>query len=120
MFSEFLRNQSWAKSIVQSVQDSAAEEMVADSTLSIRYEDLIKMSGEIFYTWNSQTNHVIYTGGVQKTLGCGGSDLGASLFQWIERIHPEDQRRYLENLNARMQEPSEFTLDFRVRHQQGH
>lgn len=84
-----------------------------------RYEAAILASGQIMYDWNTTTGEVTTAGAVNKVLGCTPSDL-ATLEMCTARVHPDDQPRFIEQINKVHVTLKPLVIEYRLRHNDGH
>ncbi|HEY9819778.1 MAG TPA: response regulator [Candidatus Sericytochromatia bacterium] len=84
-----------------------------------RYDAVIQASGQILYDWNSQTNNVIYGGNVKQILGYSIEEISGDLNRWVELVHPEEQKRFNEEIDRVLSTKKPFHLEFRVRRKDG-
>ncbi len=75
----------------------------------------------IVFDWNTQTNYVYRSVGVQRYLGYQTDEIQPHVDWWINLIHPEDREttvQYMRNFVAGKE--LHGNVNYRVRHRAGH
>ncbi|MBF0371197.1 MAG: response regulator [Magnetococcales bacterium] len=84
-----------------------------------RYDAATKSSESILYEWNAQTNHCLYGGDIEGTLGFHEEELAGDISKWIALIHPEDQAGFNSAIQRLLQTRKPEILEYRVRTSEG-
>jgi PAS domain S-box-containing protein len=84
----------------------------------IRYDLIVKSSGQMVYDYNTNTGKILWTGSTQEVLGFSHEEMG-DITHWSELIHPEDKERILEELDHAQNNLSKFEVVYRFRHRDG-
>jgi PAS domain S-box-containing protein len=74
----------------------------------------------MIYDWDLIRDHVIRTEGMTGMLGYPVAGTDPSSQWWWNLIHPDDQRRLNQDVASIPADQTRYTLEYRVRHQQGH
>lgn len=78
----------------------------------IRYELLIKASGQVIYDYNVSTGHIQWFGETEKILGFTSEEMG-DINLWAERLHPDDREDILKELSRCQNELAKFDVVYR-------
>jgi len=78
----------------------------------VRYELLVKSSGQIIYEYNLTTGKVLWRGNTLEVLGVQGTDISSFDF-WASLIHPDDRERVLNHFNQCQRDETKFDVEYR-------
>ncbi len=85
-----------------------------------RYALLIMGINDGVWDWDLRTNEVYYSPRWKVLLGYQEYELGQTLEEWINRIHPQDVERVKLNLTLHTQgQTPHFQQEYRIRHKNG-
>lgn len=88
----------------------------ARSKLALRNAALVLALGEIAYEYNVPEATVNWTGDFEPLLGWDSSEIDRVRDSWLEKVHPDDLPRLLEEVRG---PKTFFCLEYRVRHKEG-
>jgi diguanylate cyclase (GGDEF)-like protein/PAS domain S-box-containing protein len=72
------------------------------------------------WDWNLQTKAVYFSPRWKTMLGCEGMEIGTTIDDWLNRIHPEDLERFKSEILAHLQGKTEsFQVEHRILHKSG-
>ncbi|HEY8900415.1 MAG TPA: PAS domain S-box protein, partial [Chthoniobacterales bacterium] len=80
---------------------------------------LIQALGEVVYHKDLVRNHVTYSGGTERLLGCAASVLNGSHEALLAKLHPGDRARVAEAFERACRERSIFECEYRMQHADG-
>jgi len=84
------------------------------------YELASQMANDGLWDWNLKTNTIVYSPRWKAMLGFGETEVGTSLDEWFQRIHPADVSLFHEALHAHLAAAAQrFEQELRVRHKDG-
>ena len=98
-------------------QRKLAEDSIAE--WKNRYEAAIQASGQVLYDWNPLTKEVTFGGSLVKTLGYDHEEMSGGLARWTELIHPDDRRRFTEEMDRVTATGEAVHLRFRMKRKDG-
>jgi len=84
-----------------------------------RYEAVIQASGHLLYDWNPVTNRVTYGGDSVRVLGYSLRELGSTLDEWLEIVHPEDRVQVAQEIERGLAAGEPFHGAYRVKRKDG-
>ncbi len=85
-----------------------------------RYALLIMGINDGVWDWDLRTNEVYYSPRWKVLLGYQEHELGQTLEEWLNRIHPQDVERVKLNLTLHVQgQTPHFQQEYRIRHKNG-
>jgi len=84
-----------------------------------RHELVTMASGQVVYDYDLKTGSILWSGSIEKVLGYTSAELGSSVQQWADCIHPEDRSEALRLLEAVKQTASLYNVEYRFRHKNG-
>lgn len=85
-----------------------------------RYALLIMGINDGIWDWDLRTNEVYYSPRWKVLLGYQEDELGQTLEEWVNRIHPQDVERVKLNLTLHVQgQTPHFQQEYRIRHKNG-
>lgn len=85
-----------------------------------RYALLIMGINDGVWDWDLRTNEVYYSPRWKVLLGYQEDELGQTLEEWVNRIHPQDIERVKLNLTLHVQgQTPHFQQEYRIRHKNG-
>jgi PAS domain S-box-containing protein len=107
---------------VWSFRDVTAQKKM-EATLresAARLELAVQAAHVGLWDWDLRTNQVFFSAEWKRQIGYADHEIGNSLAEWHERIHPEDRHRTLQTVQAFIAKPwPGYTLEFRIRHKDG-
>ena len=72
------------------------------------------------WDWDLRSNQVFYSAEWKHQLGYEDHDIGNSLSEWHERVHPDDRQRLRNTVDAFIEKPwPGYNLEYRMRHRDG-
>lgn len=81
---------------------------------------ILRALGEIVYEWRPKADELHWRGDYTRILGYAHSEMGANTESWTSRVHAEDLRAVLAEVDAARREGRGFDLQYRFRHRDGH
>ncbi len=103
----------------QSDEHRAAEESLRCS--EERLQLALNGANDGLWDWDPVTGHIYYSPRWKGMLGYGEQEIGCSLEEWEQRLHPDDRERVTADLRANMEgRTSHYESAFRLRHKDGH
>jgi len=85
-----------------------------------RWRFALEGSGQGVWDWNIQTNEVFYSRACKEMLGFKDHEMGNYLDAWHRRIHPDDLRRVLHELEKHVKgETPIYEVEYRIRCKDG-
>ena len=84
-----------------------------------RYELLIEASGQLMHEYDVSTGDIIWGAHLEQVLGYSPDEMRGGIFQWEERIHPEDRVKALRMLKIAENNLTSFDAQYRFRHKDG-
>jgi PAS domain S-box-containing protein len=83
-----------------------------------RFDIMMRATHDLIWDWNLETN-IVYRDelGLKKVYGLSSNELIKGIYQWLGRIHPEDQNRVEDIINdiLRSSEQDTFDIEYRFR-----
>lgn len=96
------------------------EQTAKSAEWQARFEAVLKASNQLFYSWNVQTQQVLYLGDYQELLQYSPKELTGSYNFWDSLIHPDDRADVFDNFSLAKQHTNEkFQLEYRIRRKDG-
>ncbi len=84
-----------------------------------RHEAVIRASGSLLYEFDPAAGHVVWDGDLRAVLGTSRDGL-ATMAQWVERVHPDEQARVKGLLHKLVSgEIGHMALEYRFRRDDG-
>jgi len=81
---------------------------------------LAVQAGEVgIWEWNAITNELVWDERMLQLYGIQPSDFTGIYFDWLSRVHPEDQQKAQAEIEKALQGEQEFAIEFRIRHADG-
>jgi PAS domain S-box-containing protein len=80
-----------------------------------RYDMLTKASGQIIFDWDQSNGRITWGGDSERLLGHPPENLGATIEEWITRIHPEDQAHFERELEQEVVAKGSGEIEYRLR-----
>ena len=80
-----------------------------------RYDEALIASGRVVYEWDVLTDSITYSSSLQQNFGLSPETIGNRHSLWIERIHPEDRRKYNDALSRCLATGERLDCEYRVR-----
>jgi PAS domain S-box-containing protein len=72
------------------------------------------------WDWDLRTKQVFFSSEWKRQIGYQDHEIGNSLAEWDERVHPADRHRVQQTVQAFIAKPwANYTLEFRLRHKDG-
>lgn len=105
-------------SIGVDVTDRKKAEQVK-AALAMRNEAFVRVLGEVVYDHDLVHDRIEWGGDPQKCFGWSIDALGASMNEWMARIHPDDRARVTADLLSPTNQEF-FSSEYRHRHKSGH
>ncbi|NES45037.1 MAG: PAS domain-containing protein [Moorea sp. SIO2C4] len=84
-----------------------------------RYEAVSKISGQLLYEWNTQTNELIWGHNIEQVLGYYPGELTNTRQGWDELIYPDDLERYRHTIERVIVTKEPIHLEYRIRKKDG-
>jgi diguanylate cyclase (GGDEF)-like protein/PAS domain S-box-containing protein len=85
-----------------------------------RYALLVRAANDGLWDWNLASGRVFYSPRWKAMIGLGEDEVGGSIDDWLERVHPEDRVRVKSEVDAHLEGHSaHFESEFRIRHRDG-
>ncbi len=94
-----------------------AEEALRESERRLHLAVQVSKTGLWDYDLRSQ--HVYYSPEWKAQLGCAPGEIGDTIEEWQNRLHPEDRERAMTVIRSLNTTSPEFESDFRLRHKDG-
>lgn len=85
-----------------------------------RMELAFKAAREGIWDWNMETNEVFYSARWKEMLGYTESEIENHVSAWQRLLHPDDLPRAMQVVREVMAGTSEYVMEFRMRHKDGH
>lgn len=99
------------------------EEIVAALTLretEERYKLAARATGDVIWDWDLVSDQVTWNKALANSLGYDTAQLGTTAQWWKERVHPDDRRRVLAEIERAIATPDyPFTTEYRFRRADG-
>lgn len=87
--------------------------------LARRNQSLVSALGEIVYDWRPSTDELTWEGNYTAMLGYTPQEIGTTTESWTSRIHPDDLKKTLAELEHATRERRNFDIEYRFRHRDG-
>ncbi len=85
-------------------------------TANERFDTVLKATHDLIWDWNLETNMIYRDAyGLKKVYGVEENQSIENIYQWLTRIHPEDQERVQAVINAILQANHEDAFDVEYR-----
>lgn len=85
-----------------------------------RWQLALRGSNAGIWDWNPQTNNVFFSTRWKTMLGFTDDEIGPSLTEWSDRVHPDDRARVMRELSAHVAGTTDFyESEHRVRSKDG-
>ncbi|NES80306.1 MAG: PAS domain S-box protein [Moorea sp. SIO2B7] len=84
-----------------------------------RYEAVSKISGQLLYEWNTQTNELIWGHNIEQVLGYYPGELTNTRQGWDELIYPDDLEQYRHTIERVIVTKEPIHLEYRIRKKDG-
>ncbi len=97
------------------------EELTASALLAEqRWQFALEGADHGVWDWDAVTNEVFYSNAWKRTLGYAPDEIGSTLAEWDERIHPEDRERTWADRHRHLAgETAVYTSEHRLRCRDG-
>lgn len=115
-------SEALATSRTQMIEERARRERAEDALQDSeeRYALAVRGADDGMWEWNLRTGTTHFSPRWKSMLGYAEDELGDSIEEWHERIHPEDRDRVLAELNAHLNGKTlRFENEHRLRHRDG-
>jgi PAS domain S-box-containing protein len=110
-------------SVVVTFRD-ITEQRRAEQALSVseeRWKFALEGSGDGVWDYDGDSNAAFYSRRWKEMLGYAEHEIGTSLSEWRDRVHPDDKLRVLEEIRRyRAGEIPAYEIEYRLRHRNGH
>lgn len=88
--------------------------------LNKRFELAIKATKDGLWDWNPISNEIFYSEKWKNILGYSGDEIGNTLNEWIDRVHPHDLEAANKDINDHLQGKTDFYENIhRLKHKNG-
>ncbi len=92
----------------------------ARTDIENRNRALVQALGEVVYDWRPLSDELFWDGAFTKVLGYSGEEMGRDTESWTSRVHPEDLKMVLAEVEKARAENRHYNLEYRFRHRDGH
>ncbi|MDA3809597.1 MAG: PAS domain-containing protein [Spirochaetaceae bacterium] len=80
----------------------------------------LSVSNDGFYDWNIQNNTIHFDSNYYKMAGYESEEFPGNYHEWYKRVHPEDSKRTIKEINALLiDESSKYDVEFRFKRKDG-
>ncbi|MBF0187306.1 MAG: transporter substrate-binding domain-containing protein [Magnetococcales bacterium] len=79
-----------------------------------------KVSYDLIYEWNVQTDHLEWFGDIDSLLGYEQGEISREITTWLSLIHPDDQSKLSDAVDHHRTSTKPIQFDYRIRHKDGH
>jgi two-component system, cell cycle sensor histidine kinase and response regulator CckA len=101
-------------------REEAIDRLRAREDELARLHAALEASKVALWDWNLVTNKVEYSTEWNRQVGCGPDEIGTSLSEWRNRVHPDDLERMMRIVPAFIANPwPDYSVEFRMRHKDG-
>lgn len=110
-------------SCVATFRDITAEQAAAQALADAEQRWKVALEAVVDGVWDfdTETGRVYYSRSWKAMLGHAENEIGDSIDEWIERVHPEDRRRIkAEIADYRRGSDRSYQSEHRLRHKDGH
>ena len=107
---------------VWSFRDVTAQKMMEESLRenAARLELAVQAAHVGLWDWDLRTDRVYFSTEWKRQIGYADHEIGNSIQEWHERVHPSDRHRILQTVEAFLAKPwPNYSLEFRMRHKDG-
>lgn len=80
----------------------------------------LRAAQEGVWDWNLETDAVWYSPRYKEMLGYTDREIEPHISAWKRLLHPDDQAKALDRVEAILRDEREYRLEFRLRHKAGH
>lgn len=119
----YLKNESRGIYRVLGVMKDVSERKRATEKLTEseeRYKSFMKNFRGIAFQQNTDSTLILVEGSVEEISGYTGEDLVSEKVDWYEIVLPEDRKRFFENRNKLINDPTLFIEhEYRIKHRDG-
>lgn len=138
MENRYLRKEGqiiWVRATVSAVRDERGDtpylvSVIEDITQAKRIDQVRKDTEQQlalavgiaklgFWEWNVATNEVYWSTLFKQQLGYDEPELPCRFEEWEARLHPDEREHVLDYLTHHAERPSEFEVEYRLRHRDG-
>ncbi|MHC1729309.1 MAG: PAS domain S-box protein [Syntrophobacteraceae bacterium] len=85
-----------------------------------RWQFALEGAGDGLWDWNVQTSEVFFSRQWKAMLGFEDHEIGATLYEWDNRVHPEDKERVYADLNRHLNgHIPTYISEYRMKHKDG-
>jgi PAS domain S-box-containing protein len=86
-----------------------------------RWKFALEGSGDGVWDYDGDSNTAFYSRRWKEMLGHAEHEIGTSLAEWRQRVHPDDKERVFEEIRRyRAGEIPAYEIEYRMRHRDGH
>ncbi len=85
-----------------------------------RFAYALQAAQEGVWDWNLETNVVYYSPRYKQMLGYDAGEIEPNVSAWERLLHPDDEARVRQAVDAVMRGEREYEIEFRLRHKEGH
>ncbi|MBV9774163.1 MAG: PAS domain S-box protein, partial [Gemmatimonadetes bacterium] len=104
--------------IVRDVTERREREQVIAAWKN-RFEVAVRTGGIVVYEWDQSIDQLLWGESLQAVLGYTPEEMGTTLDEWAERLHPDDREAVLREVRRVIDDGGEFELEYRFRHRDG-
>jgi diguanylate cyclase (GGDEF)-like protein/PAS domain S-box-containing protein len=112
--------------LLTSVADQIAlaiERKRADEALRLsqeRFELVTRATSDAIWDWNLGTDELWWNEGFQKLFGYSAEETGTYILSWIDRIHPDDSERVMQDIHRHIESRKQnWSDEYRFRRSDG-
>ncbi|MGG6293131.1 PAS domain S-box protein [Leptolyngbya sp. AN02str] len=119
--SALIFSSNFPSSIIHLIEDITDRKQIDNQmrNLSKRLSLAVK-AGEVgIWEWNAVTNELVWDERMFQLYGIQLSDFTGTYFDWLQRVHPEDQQDTQGAIEKALQGEREFDTEFRILHSDG-
>jgi diguanylate cyclase (GGDEF)-like protein/PAS domain S-box-containing protein len=85
-----------------------------------RYDLAVRGANDGIWDWNLKNNEIYYSPRWKAMLGFKEHEIGNSPEEWLKRVHPNDQKRFQENLDSHIRgDTSQLEHEYRIQNANG-
>lgn len=81
---------------------------------------VLKASNDGLWDWNMETGEIYWSPRYHDILGDPDQRLTPSFAEWERMVHPDDREKVLEHLNQHLEKKSQYDIEYRHLHRDGH
>ena len=85
-----------------------------------RYELAVQGANDGIWDWDLYHNKVYFSDRWKAMMGCESAEIGDTIDEWLDRIHPDDLLRVQTEISSHLHKRSpQFECEYRIRHKDG-